>query len=116
MKRLAIILFSLFVSIVVIGSDSTSIFVKGIGLKDVVVYGKRPLKEIGTSKTTFDSTMLKENIAQSMADVLTQHSSLFVKSYGRATLSTVSFRGTSPQYLQGAEMYSVMSMACQTGI
>lgn len=100
MKRLAIILFSLFVSIVVIGSDSTSIFVKGIGLKDVVVYGKRPLKEIGTSKTTFDSTMLKENIAQSMADVLTQHSSLFVKSYGRATLSTVSFRGTSPSHTQ----------------
>jgi iron complex outermembrane receptor protein len=35
-----------------------------------------------------------------MADVLTFNSSIFVKTYGRATLSTVSFRGTSPSHTQ----------------
>lgn len=35
-----------------------------------------------------------------MADILTFNSSVFVKSYGRATLSTVAFRGTSPSHTQ----------------
>lgn len=58
------------------------------------------MKEIGVQKTTFDSLELKENIALSMADVLTFNSPVFVKSYGRATLSTVAFRGTSPSHTQ----------------
>ena len=73
---------------------------KGISLNDVTIYGKRPLKEIGVQKTAFDSTQLKENISLSMGDVLTYNSSLYVKNYGRATLSTVSFRGTSPSHTQ----------------
>ena len=51
-------------------------------------------------QTKFDSVQLKENIALSIADVLTFNSSIFVKSYGRATLSTVAFRGTSPSHTQ----------------
>lgn len=69
-------------------------------LRDVVVWGRRPMKEIGVQKTAFDSLALKENVALSMADVLTFNSSVFVKSYGRATLSTVAFRGTSPGHTQ----------------
>ena len=44
--------------------------------------------------------MLHENIALSMADVLTFNTSIFIKQYGRATLSTVAFRGTSPSHTQ----------------
>lgn len=69
-------------------------------LPDLTVVGKRPLKDIGIQKTTFDSLALKENAALSMADILAFNSSLYVKSYGRATLSTVSFRGTSPSHTQ----------------
>jgi len=69
-------------------------------LREFVVTAKRPMKEIGVQKTTFDSLALKENIALSMADILTFNSSVFVKSYGRATLSTVAFRGTSPSHTQ----------------
>ncbi len=69
-------------------------------LKEVVVTARRPMKDIGVQKTTFDSLTLKENIALSMADILTFNSSVFVKSYGRATLSTVAFRGTSPSHTQ----------------
>ncbi len=69
-------------------------------IPEVTVFGKRPLKEIGTQQTKFDSVVLKESVALSMADILTFNSSIFVKSYGRATLSTVAFRGTSASHTQ----------------
>ncbi len=69
-------------------------------IPEVTIYGKRPLKEIGTQQTKFDSLVLKESVALSMADILTFNSSIFVKSYGRATLSTVAFRGTSASHTQ----------------
>ena len=69
-------------------------------IPEVTVMAQRPIKEIGVQQTRFDSIALKENIALSMADVLTFNSSIFVKSYGRATLSTVAFRGTSPSHTQ----------------
>ena len=72
----------------------------GRELGNVTVTARRPMKEIGVQKTVFDSAALKENVALSMADVLTYNSSVFVKSYGRATLSTVAFRGTSPSHTQ----------------
>ena len=58
------------------------------------------MKEIGIQKTQLDTTVLHENIALSMADILTYNTSIFVKQYGRATLSTVAFRGTSPSHTQ----------------
>lgn len=73
---------------------------KGFSLREITVYGQRPMKEIGAQLTKFDSVVLKENIALSMGDILTFNSPIFVKSYGRATLSTVSFRGTSPSHTQ----------------
>ena len=58
------------------------------------------MKDIGVQQTRFDSLVLKENIALSMAIYSLSISSIFVKSYGRATLSTVSFRGTSASHTQ----------------
>ena len=72
----------------------------GLVIHEVQVLGKRPMKDIGVQQTKFDSLVLKENIALSMADILTFNSSIFVKNYGRATLSTVSFRGTSASHTQ----------------
>lgn len=71
---------------------------RNVRLREVSVTTRRPLKEIGVQKTSFDSLSLKENISLSMADILTFNSSVFVKSYGRATMSTVAFRGTSPSH------------------
>ena len=71
-----------------------------VHLEELKVTAPRPMKEIGVEKTTFDSLALKENISLSMADILTYNSSVFVKNYGRATLSTVAFRGTSPSHTQ----------------
>ncbi len=69
-------------------------------IKEAQVIAKRPMKEIGVQKTNFDSLQLKENISLSMADILTYNAPVFVKSYGRATLSTISFRGTSASHTQ----------------
>ena len=69
-------------------------------LQEFTLTARRPLKEIGIEKTAFDSLALKENISLSMADVLAYNSSVYVKNYGRATLSTVAFRGTSPSHTQ----------------
>lgn len=97
MKCFLLILFLCF-SFVSFATDD--IVLRGKHLPEVEVIGKRPLKEIGTTQTKMDSTVLKENIALSVADVLTFNSPIFVKSYGRATLSTVSFRGTSASHTQ----------------
>ena len=71
-----------------------------LNLPEVPIYAERPIKEIGVQQTKMDSIVLKENIALSVADILTFNSSIFVKNYGRATLSTVSFRGTSASHTQ----------------
>ena len=81
-------------------SDNKNWAEKGIVIREVEILGKRPMKDIGVQQTRFDSLVLKGNIALSMADILTFNSSIFVKSYGRATLSTVSFRGTSASHTQ----------------
>ena len=74
--------------------------IKEKDLIELTVTAPRAMKDIGIQKTSFDSIALKENISLSMADILAYNSSVFVKSYGRATLSTVAFRGTSPSHTQ----------------
>ncbi len=67
-------------------------------IEEVPVVTRRTMKEIGVQRTQLDSTVLHDNISLSMADVLTQNANLFIKSYGRATLATAEFRGTSPSH------------------
>ena len=45
-----------------------------VSVDEVPVCARRPMKEIGVQQTKLDSLMLQENIALSMADVLTFHS------------------------------------------
>ena len=99
MKPRLILSFLLFV-LCVTQSSAMGDIDKDVEISEVTVYGRRPMKEIGTQLTKLDSTALKENIALSMADVLAYNSSIFVKNHGRATLSTVSFRGTSASHTQ----------------
>lgn len=67
-------------------------------LDAVNVTAQRPLSRIGLQYTHIDSAALRDNISLSMADVLGFNSSVFVKTSGRATLSTVAFRGTAPSH------------------
>ena len=94
MRRLSYILILLLTAAAAVAQERT------VAIREITVLGRRPMKEIGVQQTKLDSVTLKENISLSMADVLTFNSSIFVKSYGRATLSTVAFRGTSPSHTQ----------------
>lgn len=69
-----------------------------VTVEAVTVHGSRTLAAIGVQKTGIDSAALRENVTNSLADVLSLNSSIFIKSYGRATLSTASFRGTAPSH------------------
>lgn len=69
-------------------------------LDNVDYIARRPLKDIGVNRTDFDSLALRDNISLSMSDVLAYNSAIYVKEHGRASLSTVAFRGTSPSHTQ----------------
>ncbi len=72
----------------------------GVHIEKIEVISKRPLREIGATKSVVDSAVMHESITSSLADALSHGSTIFVKSYGRATLSTASFRGTAPSHTQ----------------
>lgn len=71
-----------------------------VDIERVDITGRRPMREIGVQRTVIDSTVLRENISSSLADALASGTTIFIKSYGRATLSTASFRGTAPSHTQ----------------
>lgn len=73
---------------------------KTFEINEAVITGRQALEDIGVQKTVLDTFVLRENITNSLADVLSHSSSIFIKSYGRATLSTASFRGTAPSHTQ----------------
>ena len=94
MRRLIYILLMIFAAATAVAEE------RMVAIREITVIGQRPMKEIGVQQTKLDTIALKENISLSMADVLTFNTSIFVKNYGRATLSTVAFRGTSPSHTQ----------------
>ena len=100
MKRVLTILFTLLPLLSINAQEVENWLDEGLSIPEVAVLGERPMKQIGTQQTSFSESVLKESISLSMADVLTFNSSIFVKNHGRATLSTVSFRGTSPSHTQ----------------
>ena len=71
-----------------------------IHLDEVQIAAQRKLKDAGVEKSVIDSTVLHDNLSMSIADILSRNSTLFVKSYGRATEATAEFRGTSPSHTQ----------------
>jgi iron complex outermembrane receptor protein len=63
-------------------------------LKEIVVYGLKPLQFAkGTTQHVFDS-LLKEYPSASIADILQKESTVYIKEYGNQMLSTISIRGT----------------------
>lgn len=69
-----------------------------VDIEGVEIIGYRPLKDIGIQSTQMDSLVLQESISLSVADILTQNTPVFIKSYGRGTMATASMRGTAPSH------------------
>jgi outer membrane cobalamin receptor len=54
----------------------------------------------GFKRIKMDSTLFIPNLGADLSTMLSQHSTIFIKSYGNGTLATPSFRGTSAQHTQ----------------
>lgn len=67
-------------------------------LRELNVVGTRPMRMLGATHSSIDSLHLHESPTLSLGDLLSQSSVVFVKSYGRGTMATASFRGTSPSH------------------
>lgn len=72
---------------------------EAVELRGISVAARRPA-DIGREHTRVDSAALRESPALSMAEILGYNSGIYIKDYGRATLATASFRGTSPSHTQ----------------
>lgn len=71
-----------------------------ITLRDVDIWAQRKIEEIGITRTKLDSVVLRESICNSLAEVLSQNTTIFIKNYGRGSLATASFRGTASSHTQ----------------
>ncbi|MBO4656234.1 MAG: TonB-dependent receptor [Bacteroidales bacterium] len=103
MKRMAAIILLLLVPVLVRAQNddwwnSDPSYV--VPIDAAAVTADRPMRDIGIQETKLDTIALRDNIALSIADVLTFNSSVFVKQYGRGSLSTIAFRGTSASHTQ----------------
>ena len=57
-------------------------------------------EEAGMKHTHVDSMVLQNKASLSLSDLLSENTSVFIKSHGRGALATASFRGTSPSHTQ----------------
>ncbi|MBQ1653455.1 MAG: hypothetical protein II060_06680, partial [Bacteroidales bacterium] len=63
-----------------------------VTLPDVEIIEHREMLETGTSVVKLDKMILKVKELSSLSEVLSENTSVFVKTYGRGSLSTASFR------------------------
>lgn len=94
-KRIHIILFYLFIIHNCLAQSDSALY-----LRSVEITRQRPLHERGLSKTEIDSTVLEDEINASASELLSQHSPVFIKTYGQGGLASASFRGTAASHTQ----------------
>ncbi|MFY9150561.1 MAG: TonB-dependent receptor plug domain-containing protein [Prolixibacteraceae bacterium] len=71
-----------------------------ISIQEVQVYGKRKIEEAAMLVTHIDTLALQMMKTQTVSELLTSYSPVFIKSYGRGSTATASFRGTAPSHTQ----------------
>ncbi|MND30845.1 vitamin B12/cobalamin outer membrane transporter [compost metagenome] len=94
-SAIALLPFLLF-SVTLWGQDSSSVK----RLKTVTVTAKSKYEVKGASQTRIDTLILQRNVNSSLAELLSENTPVFIKSYGRGSLATASFRGTAPSHTQ----------------
>ncbi len=71
-----------------------------IEIKEVKVLAKRKVEEAGLKITRPDSMARVSSITTSLSDLISSYSPVFIKSYGRGSEATASFRGTAATHTQ----------------
>ena len=71
-------------------------------IEAVEVTGQRSFvkEEAGGKYTVVDTSILKEKASLSLSELLSENTSVFIKSNGRGAMATASFRGTAPSHTQ----------------
>ena len=69
-------------------------------LNEVEVKANFPVDNMGFKRVRVDSTILMPHIDASLSTILTQYSTIFIKSYGSNNLATPAFRGTTAHHTQ----------------
>jgi outer membrane cobalamin receptor len=98
-KYLVPCLFALFTS-------GTPLLVTAQGLEDTLHLPEFEIKSNfvvdnqGFKRSKIDSAILVPQMNADLSTILSQHSTIFIKSYGNGTLATSSFRGTAAQHTQ----------------
>ena len=69
-----------------------------VKLKEFEVVASFSVNNIGFKKVRMDSSILLPRINADLSTILTQYSTLFIKTYGNGSLATPSFRGTSAHH------------------
>lgn len=71
-----------------------------ISLREVKIIGNRTLEESGLHITRLDSSEIKLMRTLTISELLTSFSPIFIKSYGRGSTASASFRGTAASHTQ----------------
>ena len=71
-----------------------------ISIQEVHVFGKKKIEEAGLMVTHIDTTTLQLMKTQTVSELLSSFSPVFIKSYGRGSTATASFRGTAASHTQ----------------
>jgi outer membrane cobalamin receptor len=96
MKRLTGSIWLIFFSLIVGGQSVRDT----IQIKEVHVYGQRRIEDTGLKITRPDSLAMISSLSSNLSELIAQHTPVFIKSYGRGSLATASFRGTSASHTQ----------------
>jgi outer membrane cobalamin receptor len=65
---------------------------------DVIARGHFEPETAGMKYTRIDSTVFSQKLHLSLSELLSENTSVFIKSHGRGALATASFRGTAPSH------------------
>lgn len=71
-----------------------------IQIKEVKVLAKRKVEEAGLKLTRPDSMARITTLTTSLSDLISEYTPVFIKSYGRGSSATASFRGTAATHTQ----------------
>jgi iron complex outermembrane receptor protein len=96
MKRIAGAILLILFSQIVIGQSVRDT----IQIKEINVYGQRRIEDTGLKITRPDSLAMVSSLTSNLSELLAQHTPVFIKSYGRGSSATASFRGTSASHTQ----------------
>lgn len=69
-----------------------------ITIPPVDIVSEKPLKDRIVQRIKIDTTLIQNYLNNNLSDLLSNHTPLFVKTYGQGSLATISFRGAGASH------------------